>query len=280
MTLSELVARERPIPWAEGSKIPWDEPGFSARMLREHLSQHHDRASRRFEIIDEHVAWIHENVLAGTASSVLDLGCGPGFYSARLARRGHACVGIDFSPASLTYARAEAAGEALRCEYRLRDLRKGQFGSSFQAALLVSGEFNTFPLTAAQALLVDVRRALAAGGVLVLEVHSAEFVRTIGESVSSWFTAKQGVFCDEPHVCLRECFWFPDCSTAVERYFVAPASTGRFAAYTSTTRAYSRADYESMLSIVGFGQIEFHASLAGDAALDDALFVIVARAAR
>ena len=39
---------------------------------------------------------------------VLDLGCGPGLYTTRLAKLGHTCVGIDFSPASIAYAKAEA----------------------------------------------------------------------------------------------------------------------------------------------------------------------------
>ena len=56
MNLSDLVNRSlNPQPWVEGDHIPWDEPGFSARMLREHLSQEHNAASRRYEIIDQQV---------------------------------------------------------------------------------------------------------------------------------------------------------------------------------------------------------------------------------
>ena len=43
--LLDLIRREAaPEPWAEGEKIPWDDPGFSRRMLEEHLSQAHDAA--------------------------------------------------------------------------------------------------------------------------------------------------------------------------------------------------------------------------------------------
>ena len=39
-TLMEIVERhKRPAPWTEGDNIPWNEPGFSERMLAEHLSQ-------------------------------------------------------------------------------------------------------------------------------------------------------------------------------------------------------------------------------------------------
>ena len=109
MNLIDIIHRPaNPVPYSEGEKIPWNDPVFSARMLREHLSQAHDAASRRFETIDKHVAWIHRTILAGRPAKILDLGCGPGLYASRLARLGHTCAGIDFSPASIAYAREQA----------------------------------------------------------------------------------------------------------------------------------------------------------------------------
>ncbi len=80
--LSEIVRRQ-PVaePWVEGEKIPWHEPEFSRRMLAEHLTQSHDAASRRFDKIDSHVACINRELLKGTSTRVLDLGCGPGLYT-------------------------------------------------------------------------------------------------------------------------------------------------------------------------------------------------------
>ena len=66
-------------------------------MLREHLSQAHNAASRRLPIVDQQVSWIHEKLLAGTPSRILDLGCGPGLYVVRLAAQGHTVTGIDYS---------------------------------------------------------------------------------------------------------------------------------------------------------------------------------------
>ena len=36
----------QPTPWAYGGNLPWDDPAFSERMLREHLDQTHGAASR------------------------------------------------------------------------------------------------------------------------------------------------------------------------------------------------------------------------------------------
>ena len=61
MQLLDIVYRASvPPPWGEGDNIPWDEPGFSRRMLEEHLSQEHAAASRRFATIDQHVDFIHQ----------------------------------------------------------------------------------------------------------------------------------------------------------------------------------------------------------------------------
>ncbi len=141
----DLIERSaRPLPWAEGEKIPWNEPGFSERMLKEHLSQAHDAASRKAEQIDRQVQWMHAEVLKGQPAAILDLGCGPGLYLERLARLGHTCTGIDFSPASIAYARRQAAENHSASQYRQDDLRSADFGSGYDLALLIYGEFNTF----------------------------------------------------------------------------------------------------------------------------------------
>ena len=278
MKLAEWIDREPVAPWSRDGKIPWHEPDFSDRMLREHLSQQHDRASRRFETIDRHVAWLHEAICGGHAARVLDLGCGPGFYTARLARLGHSCIGIDFSPASIAYARSQADRGALHCEYRLQDLRAADLGTGLDLVLLTFGELNTFPPADARSILDRARRALAPGGSLVLEVHSEAFVRSIGEGNPSWYTAQRGVFSDRPHLCLRECSWHPQHRAAIERYLVVSLPPAELAEYLSTTQAYSDEEYTSLLRGLGFDRITRHASLSGGhPEQEQGLFVLVAR---
>ena len=42
--------------------------------------------------LERHVEWVHRELLGGSPSRVLDLGCGPGLYTDRLAALGHECV--------------------------------------------------------------------------------------------------------------------------------------------------------------------------------------------
>lgn len=267
MRLDDLIGRTLPPdPWAEGENLPWDEPAFSARMLREHLSQAHDRASRRDEIIERQVAWIHGALLHGQATAVLDLGCGPGLYTSRLARLGHRCMGIDYSPAAITYARGRAAAEGLACQYELRDIRAGDYGETcYGLAMLIYGELNVFPREVAARILRGMHDALMEGGVLLLEAHTFAAVQEMGEQGSKWYMAERGLFGDEPYLCLMENFWHPEPRATTIRYFVVEAATGAVRHYAQTMQAYTQEDYRALLTAAGFtGTITFHAGLAGD----------------
>ena len=264
MNLLDLVHRQPvPAPWSEGEKIPWNEPGFSQRMLLEHLSQEHDAASRRFPTIDRHVEWIHHKILAGGPARILDLGCGPGLYSSRLARLGHECVGIDFSPASIAYARQCAQADQLRCTYLEQDIRVADYGHGYGLVMLIYGELNVFRRSDARSILERAHQALAEGGHLLLEVHTLACVRAIGEQPATWYSSEQGLFSECPHLCLSESFWDDQENVATERYFIVDGATGAVARYASSTQGYTDEEYRSLLEECGFCRIVFQPSLHG-----------------
>ena len=259
MDLSALLTREPPVPWCGDSKLPWSDAAFSSRMLHEHFSQEHGRASRRLDVIHRHVAWIHSTFLSSGPARVLDLGCGPGLYTSRLAKLGHTCVGIDFSPAAIEYARAQADRECLSCEYQLQDVREVHFGTGFDAALLLFGEFNTFSPAEARDLLAAACEALGPSGSLILEVHTEESVRQIGEQPPTWFSTQQGLFSDQPHLCLRECTWHAAARAAIGG---TSSSTSPPAGSRSTRVQHRPGRRENMMTCSGlpdfFGRSSIH----------------------
>ncbi|MBN1450198.1 MAG: class I SAM-dependent methyltransferase [Anaerolineales bacterium] len=276
IALIDLVRREMaPKPWVEGEKIPWNDPDFSRRMLKEHLSQKHDAASRRTPIIKKHVNWIHSSVLGGIPSRILDLGCGPGLYSARLAKLGHACRGIDFSPASVEYAVKRAPDS---CSYTLGDIRLTDFGSGYDLVMLIFGEFNVFKPDDAGLILRKARAALNPGGKLLLEVTTFDTVYEIGNQPAIWYSAENELFADEPHLCLMESFWDNDGSVAIERYYIVDAASGEVTRYSASTQAYEEEQFKGMLSTVGFSEVDIYPSLLGkENPSQRELFVLVAR---
>ncbi len=277
MNLLDIVRRElKPEPWAEGEKIPWNDPAFSARMLPEHLREDRDAASRRAAIIARHVQWIHSHVLEGRPSRVLDLGCGPGLYDQRLAALGHVCTGIDFSPASIAYAREQAAASGANCTYILGDLRSTPFGpdGSYDLAMLIYGELNVFRRAEALAILTKAHRALAPGGRILLEPHTFEAVQSVGQGPSTWYSSHSGLFSERPHLMLYEPIWYAEQAIAVERYYVVDAETGAVTRHASSMLAYTNDDYRQLLTEAGFHDVRFYPSLMGEPDPSQAAFVV------
>jgi SAM-dependent methyltransferase len=248
-------------------------------MLREHLSQDHDRASRRGTVIDAHVEWIHSQLLTKRPSRVLDLGCGPGLYTSRLAKLGHACTGIDFSPASIAHAEQEAQRAGLTCTYRSEDLHAAHLGEGYDLVMLIFGELNTFAPEDARAVLSRARRALSARGVFLLEVHTADAVRSAGARPPFWYSAEQSLFSDRPHVLLQEHMWRPDTSAAAIRYSIVDAESADVQTFVEGRQAYTEGEYLALLTEAGFTDIEVLPSLPGAPDGPGTLLAIVARKA-
>ncbi len=273
----DIVDRKVPEPWEEANKLPWDDPGFSRRMLREHLDQEHDDASRRFEVIDRHVEWIHHALLDSEPSRVLDLGCGPGLYTSRLAMLGHECVGIDFSPAAIEYAIERSHIEGHHCTYRKADIRHADYGSGYRLVMLNFGEFNMFRRADAMNILERSHAALEEGGVLLLEPHTFEGIRMLGGRAKSWYAAERGVFSDRPYICLEENFWDAPSRTTTTRFYVIEAGTGSIERYGQTFQAYTEEEYVKLLQDCWYGDLRVFPSLSGDVDESQSLyFVLVA----
>jgi SAM-dependent methyltransferase len=252
-----------PAPWTQGDNIPWHDPEFSNRMLREHLSSDHDLASRRAGTIDRQVTWIHENVLQTRPARILDLCCGPGLYGVRLAARGHTYVGIDYAPASIAYASRISADDD-QCTFVEDDIRRADYGHGFGLVMMLYGEFNVFCPADAGAILRKVRAALAPGGLLLLEPHTRDAVVSIGHEPRSWDALDQGLFSDRQHLLLREAHWDDTGQAATRRFFVVHAATGDVARYAVSYQAYTDAEYRALLTDHGFRDVTFDPSLTGD----------------
>lgn len=279
MNLIDFIHRSpSPAPWGEGDNIPWNEPAFSERMLKEHLSQAHDAASRRTEKIDQQVTWIHQNVLGGRPTHVLDLACGPGLYSTRLAKLGHSCVGVDFSPASIRHARELAAQGQLDCTFTLQDVRKADFGAGYGMAMFIYGEFNVFKPADAELILRKAHDALAPGGMLLLEPSPYAYIESLGHEPSSWSTAQSGLFSDQPYMYLQEHAWDAASRASTTRHIVLDAATAQVTCYAASYQAYTDDELRALLQACDFGDVCFYPSLIGvEDPTQHGLMVVTAR---
>ena len=237
--------------WSRAYKIPWDDPDFSRRMLNEHLSQDHDMASRRSEWIDKQVAWIHEHLLCAKPSRILDLGCGPGLYSHRLARLGHDCRGIDFGPASIEYALQHRPDESA-CDFMLGDIRQMEFGGPYDLVMLLFGEMNVFSPAEVRQILRKACASCQPRGQLIVEASAPASVKALGTAEASEYECKSGLFSDRPHRCRTENQWLANERVAIQTFTITKPGNGQSQLYRSTTKAWSDDELLGMLTEAGF----------------------------
>ncbi|MFC1607749.1 class I SAM-dependent methyltransferase [Candidatus Latescibacterota bacterium] len=266
------------IPDGAADNIPWSDPDFSERMLKEHLSQDHDLASRRIVIIDEHVDTIHRTCLSGKPSKILDLGCGPGLYSHRLAKLGHDCTGIDYSPASIEHARQQAAEADLPITYIHDDLRRTDFGTGYDLVMMIFGELNVFCPDDIATILTKANNALDNNGILLVEPNTFDVVKKIGETGQTWYSSKSGLFSDKPHLCLQSGYWDADKQRTLNHFFIVDAATAEVQCYTQRIQAYHDDDFTELFELCGFSDVTVSPSLGGtDDTFHENLIVVSGR---
>lgn len=254
MNINKLISQHLPIRLLPNeSKIPWNDADFSQRMLENHLSQEHDWASRKLAVIERQVDWLCSQLVPG--AQVLDLGCGPGFYTQLLAKRGFCCTGVDFSPASITYAQQQAQRAGLNIDYQLLDVRSYRPTKKFDFIMMTFGELNVFSTADAKSLLKDCANWLMPNGKLLVEVHSFDEVKRQGQAEPSWQRQSQGLFLDAPHLLLTEHAWDEALQTSSTLFWVIEEN-GKVTRFGSRMQAWQDGEYLQLLNECGFNKIQ------------------------
>lgn len=162
-----------PVPFDRAVELDWGRPDFARRLLREHLDQSHDGASRRRTVITGHVRRLRK-LLPPAPVRILDAGCGPGLYAVPLAALGHQVTGVDVSAPALHHARSLAREATLRgaATFVRGDLRDVALpAGGYDAALLVYFVLEAFSRTEQPRVLTRIAASLAPGGMLIAELR-------------------------------------------------------------------------------------------------------------
>ena len=265
----ELIQQlqQKPEPFTPGEPLFWNDPHISAQMLKWHLNPENDVASRRPETIQRSVDWLVATLGLKAGDSLLDLGCGPGLYAARLAEKGLRVTGVDYSRRSIDYATQFAAEHQLDICYRYQNYLMLDDENQYEAALLIYGDLCPLSPDQRRALLGNVRRALKPGGHFVLDV-TTRIHRQKDGGRNGWYAAETGFWKPGPHLVLEEGFDYPEQSIFLDQAIVIEQD-GAVSVYRNWFQDYDRATITAELEQAGFGVQSIWNDLLGTPFTDD-----------
>lgn len=169
--LEKINERPEPFEFYTASDL-WTDEHTSEQMLCYHLNGEIDVSSRKVAFIERSVEWIvsYFNVRAGT--KIADFGCGPGLYTARLAKRDADVTGIDFSKNSIQHAQEFADREGLNIQYINQNYLELETDGRFNLILMIMCDFCALSSVQRKKMLKKFFESLEPDGSVLLDVYS------------------------------------------------------------------------------------------------------------
>ena len=201
----------KPKIYEKGTHFMWTTEYISRQLLQIHLNPDVDLASRNRATIEKTIEWILNLKADEKKLEILDLGCGPGLYSERLAKKGHQMTGIDISKNSIDYAKTSAKKQNLKIDYRAGsylDLELEE--QKFDMILLIYTDFGVLNPSERKILLDKIHRALKPNGIFVFDVlNDSELEQKI--SPKNWELCSDNGFWDaKPYLELSNSYLYEE----------------------------------------------------------------------
>lgn len=204
---------------------------------------------------------------------ILDLCCGQGRHSLELARRGFPRVtGLDRSRYLIRLARKRARQRGLQVSFHEGDARRFRLGDAeFHCVCILGNSFGYFERPEDDlAVLELVKRALASGGALVMDLMDGDWMRR-------HFDPRSWEWVDQNHFVCRERDLAEDGDRLISREVVVHAERGVIADQFYAERLYSKERLDALLTGAGFTNVRFHALLAPELARNQDLGMVAHR---
>lgn len=214
----------RPQPFSElTTRQLWTRPHIAEQMLKYHLDDSTELASRKPQDIDSIVRWI-DSRLGLAEKKVCDLGCGPGLHASRFAERGAQVTGLDFSSSSINYARQQAQLNGWSIDYQANDYLVDSLPRGFDIITLIYFDYCAVSPDLRSTLLEKVSGSLGVGGRFVLDVLGRGAFASKKESTLLEQNLMNGFWSDTDYVGLQRTFLYPESQLSLDRYLIVEES--------------------------------------------------------
>lgn len=221
---------------------------------------------------DAETAFIERALALPAAGDILDLCCGFGRHSVRLAQRGHRVTGVDLSAYNLTLAAKCAAELGVEVDWREADMRDtGLPGASRDAVINIFSAFGYFDDEGNQRVLDEVARVLRPGGHFLIDLINRDSLMRRFEP-RSWTRRHDGSV-------LLQRREFDTASGTVATHWEVIGANGERTARSFTVRVYTPQELAPRMALAGLEVEDAWGGLDGsELTMDSHRLVVLARA--
>ncbi len=230
------LARRQATDTRERRDDAWFARLFSAEYLLAHPRRSDPATEAEVEFLDEMLG-------VARGARLLDLACGYGRHTLRLARRGYEMVGLDLSMDMLKMALSQAQADALSIKFVHGDMRDLNFKEVFDGAFCFDTSFGYFGDAENLVVLRGLHDALKRGGRLLLDVVNRDHaIRDV--PLRNWW---------EGDGCLvQEDIEFDSVSSRLQVKRFVVFADGLQREFDISLRLFSLHELKKMLHLVGF----------------------------
>ncbi|QIW19941.1 class I SAM-dependent methyltransferase [Bacillus thuringiensis] len=269
-----LEIARNPEPFEEGTQEIWLDPDRADLVLKSHFDESIPGGSRGSGFIDETVDFINKIAPVEKYKKVIDLGCGPGLYSQKLAMHGYDVVGVDFNKKSIEYGISEAKKKFLSIDYRNEDITKIKLENEFDLALLIYQIYSVFSPENRKKILSNIHSGLKPGGLVLLDVLSEASYENFQENLMWFLSRKDNPLSDKQHLTLYTSIKYPNKITLAKN--VLAFGDGQIVNYNYWNQHFSIESLEKEVNDAGFTLEKVYADVnGGEYAIDSESFAVI-----
>ncbi len=212
---------DRPAPFSiYTAETLWADPYRSEQMLAYHLNSAVDVSSRRTSFIDESVEWMVQEFDLSNGKRVLDFGCGPGLYAARLASHGAEVTGVDFSPRSIEYARREAETAEHVISFQQANYLEYEPEGVFDLIIMIMCDYCALSPAQRSVMLRKFASSMGTEGRVVLDVYSLSAFAEKAEATTVEKNSLDGFWSAAPYLGFQASFKYDDEEVILDKYTI------------------------------------------------------------
>jgi len=259
--LEKINERPDPFEFYTANDL-WTDDHTSKQMLSFHLNEALDVSSRNEEFINRSVEWIASEFKIGKDTKIIDFGCGPGLYTAHLAKHGANLTGIDFSKRSIDYARKIAAREHLNINYVNRNYLEFQTEARFDLILMIMCDFCALSPTQRKGILSKFRNILKPGGSVLLDVYSLSAFEQREETATYELNQLNGFWSPNRYYGFLNIFKYDEEKVVLDKYTIIESERTR--QVYNWLQYFATEDLESEFVEAGFFVKKIYSDVAGN----------------